>query len=137
MQPNRFLGITGLKILLTVLKSLYIAQIWNKLNWIDSVGENQGEFDYVVGLGGGVACDTAKYFAWKLEKPLITIPSIISVDAFLSKEIGIRVDSRVRYVGSAIADKLIIDFDLIRNAPPQLNRAGIGDVISCATALGD
>ena len=28
-------GITGLKILLTVLKSLYIAQIWNKLNWID------------------------------------------------------------------------------------------------------
>jgi glycerol dehydrogenase-like iron-containing ADH family enzyme len=101
------------------------------------VEDNQGEYDYIVGLGGGVACDTAKYLAWKMNIPLITIPSIISVDAFLSKEIGIRVDSRVRYVGSAIAEKLIIDYELIRSAPPYLNRAGIGDVLSCTTALGD
>jgi glycerol dehydrogenase-like iron-containing ADH family enzyme len=97
----------------------------------------KGDYDYVVGLGGGVACDTGKYLAWRWNIPLITIPSIISVDAFLSKEVGVRNESRVRYVGSVEAKKIIIDFDLIRSAPPHLNRAGIGDVLSCVTALGD
>ncbi|MHA1512294.1 MAG: hypothetical protein ACTSRX_11325, partial [Promethearchaeota archaeon] len=32
---------------------------------------------------------------------------------------------------------IIIDYDLIRTAPAYLNYAGIGDVLSCTTALGD
>lgn len=104
---------------------------------LESLAKEKPDVDFVVGLGGGVSCDTGKYLAWKWQKPLITIPSIISVDAFLSKEVGIRNQNRVRYIGSAIAKELIIDFDLIRSAPAFLNYSGIGDIISCATALGD
>jgi glycerol-1-phosphate dehydrogenase [NAD(P)+] len=91
----------------------------------------------IIGFGGGLVCDTAKYFAWKWQKPLILIPSIISVDAFLCPAIATRDHNRVQYIGQKSPDKLIIDYKVIRSAPPTLNYSGIGDVLSCCTALGD
>lgn len=101
------------------------------------LSEADGTYDFIVGFGGGAACDTAKYLAWKLTAPLITIPSIISTDAFLCPAIGVRHQDRVRYVGSVKPEKIIVDFELIRRAPPGLNYGGIGDSLSCASALGD
>ncbi|TFG16543.1 MAG: iron-containing alcohol dehydrogenase [Promethearchaeota archaeon] len=95
------------------------------------------DVDYVVGFGGGVAIDTAKFFSWKWKKPLIQIPSIISTDAFLTHEIGIRVDNKVQYIGKAVPEQIIIDFDVIKSAPKVLNYAGTCDVLSICTALGD
>ncbi|MHA1328893.1 MAG: hypothetical protein ACTSRH_16470 [Promethearchaeota archaeon] len=80
----------------------------------------------IIGIGGGTICDTAKFFAWRFtdeeqkEINLILIPSIISVDAFLCSSIAVRENSKVRYRG-----------------PKELNRAGISDVISITSALGD
>jgi glycerol-1-phosphate dehydrogenase [NAD(P)+] len=34
-------------------------------------------------------------------------------------------------------ERLIIDFDVIRSAPPHLNRGGVCDILSCYTALQD
>jgi len=97
----------------------------------------EAQCESVIGFGGGLVCDTAKYFAWKWQKPLILIPSIISVDAFLCPAIAVRNQNRVRYIGQKLPDKLVIDYEVIRSAPPSLNYSGIGDVISCCTALGD
>lgn len=97
----------------------------------------------LVGLGGGTACDTAKFVAWWLKNNrefnlnLILIPSIISVDAFLCSSIAVREDNKVKYVGESHPEEIIIDYNLIREAPPFLNRAGISDTISIASALGD
>lgn len=93
--------------------------------------------EVVVGFGGGTALDTAKYLAWKRGLPLLQIPTITSVDAGFTDAIGVRVDGRVRYVGTIEPDEVVIDIDLIRSAPPHLNRAGIGDVLSCHTGLHD
>jgi len=51
--------------------------------------------------------------------------------------VGVRRDGKVKYVGEIAPSRLIIDFDLIRSAPPHRNFAGVGDVISCCSALGD
>lgn len=97
----------------------------------------------IVGLGGGTSCDTAKYFQWKsrkeenLELDLYLIPSIISVDAFLCSSIAVRDNNRVNYIGESFAEKIIIDYDLIKSAPKFLNRAGVSDTISITSALGD
>jgi glycerol dehydrogenase-like iron-containing ADH family enzyme len=93
--------------------------------------------DYIVGFGGGTSCDTAKYLSWKWNLPLIISPSIISVDAWLCRSIAVRFDHRVRYIGDVAPEKLIVDYGIIKQAPASLNRAGIADVISIATALGD
>ncbi len=93
--------------------------------------------EVVVGFGGGTALDTAKYLAWKRGLPLVQIPTITSVDAGFTDAIGVRADGRVRYVGTIMPEEVVLDVDLIRSAPAHLNRAGIGDVLSCHTGLHD
>lgn len=91
----------------------------------------------VVGFGGGTALDTAKYLAWKLERALVQIPTITSVDAGFTDAVGVRDGGRVRYIGHIVPELVVLDLPLIRGAPRRLNRAGIGDVLSCHTGLFD
>lgn len=106
-------------------------------NWIDQQIAQLEDFDTVVGIGGGMAIDTAKYISWKCQKRLVSIPTILSVDAFTTPAAGVRRDHEVFYVGSASPSPLVIDYDLLRTAPPALNIAGIGDLLSIHTACFD
>ena len=51
--------------------------------------EKVGEVDAVLGIGGGrpLIC---KYIAWKRQLPLVTLPTVLSVDAFVTPAAGIR-----------------------------------------------
>ena len=93
--------------------------------------------DTVVGIGGGQAIDLAKYLAWKRGIRLVSIPTVLSVDAFVTPAAGVRRNHQVEYVGKASPDPLVIDYDLIRTAPMDLNVAGIGDLLSIHTASFD
>jgi glycerol dehydrogenase-like iron-containing ADH family enzyme/ribosomal protein S18 acetylase RimI-like enzyme len=97
--------------------------------------------EVVAGIGGGMAVDAAKYFAWRRGLRLVTIPTALTVDAFVTPPAGVRrggEDSTdVVYIGSATPDPLIIDFELLRTAPAWLNVAGVGDILSCHTACAD
>lgn len=94
--------------------------------------------DAIVGVGGGMAVDAAKYLAWRTARPLRLVPTIISTDAFATEAAGIRLaGSRVRYVGSARSEEILVDFRLLRDSPPVLTRAGVGDILSCHTGARD
>ena len=105
--------------------------------WIEDQIKELPEFDTIVGIGGGMAIDVAKYISWKLNKKLVSIPTILSVDAFTTPASGVRVNYDVEYLGIASPDPLIIDYDLLRSAPKELNIAGIGDLFSIHTASFD
>jgi glycerol dehydrogenase-like iron-containing ADH family enzyme len=91
----------------------------------------------VVGVGGGTALDTAKFVAWQLGRPLVQVPTITSVDAGFTDAIGVRDAGRVRYIGNITPECVVLDLPLVRSAPPRLNRAGVGDILSCHTGLFD
>jgi glycerol-1-phosphate dehydrogenase [NAD(P)+] len=93
--------------------------------------------DSVMGIGGGKAIDAAKYMSWKRGIRLISVPTVISVDAFVTPAAGVRENHEVIYIGEASPDPLIIDYDIIRTAPRSLNIAGIGDLLSMHTATFD
>jgi 6-phospho-beta-glucosidase len=95
------------------------------------------DVERVVGIGGGSALDMAKYVAWRRNLPCDLIPSISSVDTFATKSIAVREGGHVRYIGFIVPKNVYVDYALIRQAPPRLNRAGVGDIISAHTALWD
>jgi glycerol-1-phosphate dehydrogenase [NAD(P)+] len=91
----------------------------------------------VVGLGGGMALDAAKWVAWRRSLPLVLAPSIVSVDASVTNTIAVRDGGTIVYEGFVIADRVVAEMDLVSRAPARLNRAGIGDLLSIHTGLAD
>ncbi len=97
----------------------------------------------VYGVGGGSACDFAKMASGLLDIPLYLVPSILSVDAPFTRAAGLRTVTNgrvgVRYTGDASLrlKKLIIDSNLLNQAPKILNNSGVGDIVSIVTAIWD
>jgi len=111
---------------------------WNMdLEYLENTASSMHVSSTVVGVGGGTALDTAKFLAWKNGATLIQVPTITSVDAGFTDAIGVRVNGNVQYVGKIMPKMVVLDFPLIRSAPKHLNRAGVGDILSCHTGLFD
>ena len=104
---------------------------------LDEIAGTLPDSDTIVGIGGGSCMDFAKYLAWKRGSRLILIPSIVSVDACVTHLVAVREGGRVRNVGHAQAESLLVDFNLISSAPARLNRAGAADILSIHTASFD
>lgn len=103
--------------------------------WESLVTGASGEVVYAV--GGGLAVDAAKYVASRTGAPLVSIPTAISVDAFLTWASGHREDGCVRYVETGPPEGIFIDLDVIAAAPVSIRAAGITDVLSIATGRHD
>ena len=100
-----------------------------------SVKDSPGEVLYSV--GGGLTADAAKYFAARLDLPLVVLPTALSVDAFLTAASGIRRGGCVEYIPTKVPENLVLDLDVIASAPAWIRAAGITDVLSIATGCWD
>ena len=94
-------------------------------------------FGAVIGLGGGRALDAAKFFAWRHDRPLFQVPTALTTNAAFGHRTALRHEGREVGLGWAVPEAIYIDFDLVRSAPPQLNRSGVGDVLCHHTATVD
>ena len=104
---------------------------------LEAAADGLPEVDRVVGIGGGMAMDMAKYVAWRRGLPLVLAPSIVSVDASVTNTIAIRRNGTVEYDGFVVAERIVVDLDLVARAPARLNRAGVGDLLSIQTGRFD
>jgi glycerol-1-phosphate dehydrogenase [NAD(P)+] len=102
----------------------------------DMLSKNvQGDVIYAV--GGGLAVDAAKYFAARQDLPLVSLPTALSVDAFLTWASGYRKDGCVYYIETKPPDRMIVDYEVLASGPESIRAAGICDVLSIATGSWD
>ena len=86
--------------------------------------------DAIIGMGGGKALDTAKSAANKVNKPVVIVPTIAASDApcscesMIYSEEGEVVDFEVFDTNPNL---VLVDTDMIANAPVHTLVAGIGD----------
>ena len=106
-------------------------------HWDDLITPQPANSEVVYAVGGGLVADAGKYIAYKLGLPLVVLPTALSVDAFFTSATGIREDGGVKYIDARPPDQVVIDFDIISAAPPQIRAAGITDVLSILTGSWD
>lgn len=96
--------------------------------------------DILFGVGGGRACDTVKYVADKLDKPLFSFPTIASNCAAVTAiSVIYNPDGSLReYYFPKIAEHTFIETSIIADSPENLLWAGIGDALSkeCEAVFG-
>ncbi|MFQ3584872.1 MAG: iron-containing alcohol dehydrogenase family protein [Cyanobacteriota bacterium] len=87
----------------------------------------------ILGVGGGKALDTSKLVAHRLRLPIVTVPTSAATCAAWSALSNIYSEAGAFQRDVALdkaPDALILDYELIRQAPPRTLVAGIGDALA-------
>jgi glycerol-1-phosphate dehydrogenase [NAD(P)+] len=107
-------------------------------HWDALLGSVMGQtYSKIYAVGGGLSADAAKYAASRLSLPLTVLPTVLSVDAFLTWASGIRRNGCVDYIPTRVPDRLVLDLAVIAAAPEWIRAAGVTDVLSIATGCWD
>lgn len=104
---------------------------WNEIDRTVALLD-QNSYDFVAGMGGGKAIDTARVAARKKNIPFISIPTIAATDAptasacVVYDEHGVIVD----YFTTKNPDYVIVDTKVIAEAPVRFLISGMGDALA-------
>lgn len=109
----------------------------SRRDYIDSIRLKNKSVSRAYLVGAGQVNDIGRYLAYKWNLEAVSIPTAITTDAFLVDCTGAREDNCVTYIPSKRADKVILDWQLLKQAPWEINVSGCGDVLSIFTGLHD
>ncbi|MEV6315251.1 iron-containing alcohol dehydrogenase [Streptomyces sp. NPDC051776] len=91
----------------------------------------------LVTVGSGTLADIGKVVARRNDLPHVLVQTAASVNGFADDQSVLLVAGAKRTTGSRWPDALIIDTGVLAAAPRELNRAGVGDLMSMFTAPAD
>lgn len=94
-------------------------------------------YDAVVGLGGGKIIDVAKYAAARVGLPMVAVATNLSHDGLCSPVATLDNDNGRGSYGVPTPIAVVIDLDVIRQAPARYVRSGIGDAVSNISCVAD
>ncbi len=108
------------------------------IDYLDMLADGlPAEAKVVYGVGAGLVADASKYVGWKRGLPVVLVPTALSQDGFFTSLVSARVKGTVNYVTTGPADQIIIDWNVIRMAPPAVRGAGIVELLTIVTGLLD
>lgn len=93
--------------------------------------------DLIIGFGGGKSVDVAKYIAYNLNKPFISVPTSASHDGIASPFASIRGSNKPYSITTRMPIGVLADIKIIRSSPKRLLASGCGDLLAKITAIKD
>jgi glycerol-1-phosphate dehydrogenase [NAD(P)+] len=92
----------------------------------------------IIGIGSGLSMDTAKYLAKTEKTALVQILTTSSNNACFTRTAWtFEGDARIPERDVPIPSQLVLDYDLLAQAPARMNRAGAAEILCSHTALFD
>ena len=104
------------------------------------IGEEllSGDYDSLIGIGGGKIQDTCKFASFMSKKNFFSIPTTLANDGLCSPIAVLKMkDGFTKSIGTKLPLALFIDTNIVANSPIELRKAGIGDILSNYTAIYD
>lgn len=96
------------------------------------------DISVVIGFGGGMVLDLAKYASFVSKSIFLCLPTTLSNDSLASPVAVLGTEGQKRKTfRCTIPSSIIVDVNLIMGAPEGQLLAGVGDTISKYTALND
>ena len=96
-----------------------------------------GEYDAVVGIGGGRTIDTVKYAATQQGLPMVSVATSLAHDGIASPVSVLDRDGVSVSYGVHTPLAVVVDLDFVRRSPSWQTRSGIGDALSNLSATAD
>lgn len=97
----------------------------------------ESDVEVLVAVGSGTIHDIARYCANKRGVRFVSVPTAASVDGFCSTVAAMTWYGYKNTMPGVAPEIVIADTDIIKAAPVELVRSGIGDIIAKYTALAD
>ncbi|MBN2322742.1 MAG: sn-glycerol-1-phosphate dehydrogenase [Spirochaetes bacterium] len=100
-------------------------------------GEIKGKADYLVAVGSGVICDLVKYAATSLGIPCALIGTAPSMNGYTSSMAALSEEGIKKTIMIDPPRCIFGDTAIMRDAPVEMVRAGLGDIISKSICNAD
>lgn len=113
------------------------ASLDDAVDLADRIRSAATPYDTLVAVGGGKVIDVAKYAAARLGMPLVAVATNLAHDGLCSPVATLANDAGSGSYGVPSPIGILIDLDLVRQAPPRFVRSGVGEILSNLCALAD
>lgn len=97
----------------------------------------KGNYEAVIGVGGGKTIDATKYAASLAGIPMVAVATNLSHDGICSPVASLVYEGGKGSFGVPMPLAIMVDLEFVHDAPPSLVRSGIGDVLSNLSAIED
>ena len=87
------------------------------------------DFEGIIALGSGVISDLCKYSSFKAGKKYLIFTTAASMNGYLSQNSSIIVNGHRKTLAAHLPKAVFCDYDLLKSAPKQMTKAGIGDIM--------
>jgi len=94
-------------------------------------------YDAIVGIGGGRVLDVTKFIAARIGLPMVAVATNLAHDGIASPVSILDNEAGRGSYGVPLPIAVVVDLDQVRQAPPAMVIAGIGDVVSNLSAIAD
>jgi glycerol-1-phosphate dehydrogenase [NAD(P)+] len=84
---------------------------------------------FIIALGSGVINDLCKLTAAKKNIPYAIFASAASMNGYLSKNASIAINGHKKTIVATLPKAVFCDLEILTNAPAELTKAGIGDIM--------
>ena len=109
----------------------------NEISTAEVLAKLEGDVEVIVAVGSGTIHDIARFCAHERGIRFVSCPTGASVDGFCSTVAAMTWYGFKKTLPAVAPEIVLADTEIIKNAPLELVRSGVGDIMAKYTALAD
>ncbi|MEM8891980.1 MAG: iron-containing alcohol dehydrogenase [Bacteroidota bacterium] len=99
--------------------------------------DNIQDCEYVLGVGGSLGIEAAKFAAFQKFRKLITIPGSLASSEYAHTRVRTFNYQEEQVLGEISPDTLVLDFQILGEIPPDIHAEGLAELFAMHTAVFD